>query len=296
MIRRSFFLLTILIGIGIVSLSGCATTQTINQANQFAENGVAFTDSIAPLVDKSFILAVTADSLVLAENRETFDKTERRNSLKNSNKHLEERLKILRDLKEHANLLRSYFLAIKAITQTDAASGITDATKGLVERMSKLEPKISEATIGDTPVSDFIEPGVKLAVASYQNAVLRRELSMRADTIDREIGLQEAALSALYEQMRADRELEIIVEVKNPIERAYTSDGKLPSNWSSQRIEAFKLSIDIDSYEKAVKAAKALRQSWQALAEKRLDSATLLDLAQLVQEMVSLAEKIRSGS
>ena len=72
MIRRSFFLLTILNVIGIVVLSGCATTQTVNKANQFAENGVAFADSIAPLVDESFVLAVTADSLILAENRKAF--------------------------------------------------------------------------------------------------------------------------------------------------------------------------------------------------------------------------------
>jgi hypothetical protein len=296
MIRKSFFLLTMIIAIGIVVLTGCATTQTVNKADQFAENGVAFADSIAPLANESFVLAVTADSLVIAQDREVLNSTERRNILKKSNQHLEERLKILRDLKRHAGLLRSYFIAIKAITQTDAASGITDSTKGLVEQMSKLEPKIAGATIGNAPVSEFIEPGVKLAVAAYQNAVLRRELSERADTIDREIGLQEAVLVALYDQMRADKELEVIVEVKNPIERAYTGEGALsPSTWSKQRVDAFKLIIEIDSYESAVKAAKALRLSWQAFAENRLDSATLLDLTQLVQEMVALAEKIRSA-
>jgi hypothetical protein len=215
--------------------------------------------------------------------------------LEQSDKHLETRLKILRDLKRHANLLRSYFIAIKAITQTDAASGITDATKSLVEKMSKLEPKIAEAAIGDTSVADFIEPSVKLAVAGYQNTVLRQELSARANAIDGEIGLQEAALRALYEQMRTDKELEILVEVKNPIFSAYTGAGKLPSNWSKQRVDAFKLIIEIDSYENAVKAAKALRQSWQAFAEDRLDSATLLDLTQLIQEMVALAEKIKAN-
>jgi hypothetical protein len=295
MVKRSSFLLIILTVIGIVVLTGCAGTQTINKADQFALNGVAFADSIAPLVDQSFVLAVTADSLVLKRAREDISDSEVRDTqLKRSDEHLETRLKILRDLKRHANLLRSYFIAFKAITQTDAASGITDVTKGLVERMSKLEPKIAEATIGDTPISNFIEPAVKLAVAGYQNTVLRQELSARADTIDREIGLQEAALTALYEQMRADKELEILVEVKNPIFRAYTGSGKLPSNWLKQRIDAFKLIIEIDSYEKAVKATKALRQSWQALAEDRLDSATLLDLTRLVQEMVELAGKIRA--
>lgn len=295
MVKKSFFLIAILTLIGIGVLTGCAGTQTINKADQFALNGVAFADSIAPLVDESFVLAVTADSLVLAQARGDIPDTELRGTqLKKSDKHLETRLKILRDLKRHANLLRSYFIAIKAITQTDAASGITDATKGLVEQMSKLEPKIAEATIGDTSVADFIEPSVKLAVAGYQNTVLRRELSARADTIDRELGLQDAALTALYEQMRADKELEILVEVQNPIFRAYTGAGKLPSNWSKQRVDAFKLIIEIDSYETAVKAAKALRQSWQALSEDRLDSATLLDLTQLVQEMVALAKKIKA--
>jgi len=295
MVKKSLFLITIFTVIGIAVLTGCAGTQTINKADQFALNGVAFADSIAPLVDESFVLAVTADSLVLTQARENIPDPEVRGTqLKQSDEQLETRLKILRDLKRHANLLRSYFLAIKAITQTDAASGITDATKGLVEQMSELEPKIAETTIGDTPVSDFIEPGVKLAVAGYQNAVLRQELSARADSIDREIGLQEAALTALYEQMRADKELEILVEVKNPIFRAYTGEGKLPSNWSKQRVDAFKLIIEIDSFENAVKAAKALRQSWQAFAEDRLDSASLLDLTRLVQEMVALAGKIKA--
>jgi hypothetical protein len=295
MVKKSFFLLTILTVIGIVVLTGCAGTQTINKADQLALNGVAFADSIAPLVDESFVLAVTADSLVLTQARENIPNLKVRGTrLKQSDKHLETRLKILRDIKRHANLLRSYFISIKAITQTDAASGITDATKGLVEQMSKLEPKIAKATIGDTPVSNFIEPTVKLAVAGYQNAVLRQELSVRADIIDREIGLQEAALIALYEQMRADKELQISVEVKNPIFREYTGTGKLPSNWTKKRVDAFELIIEIDSYEKAVKAAKALRQSWQAFAEDRLDSATLLDLTRLVQEMVELAGKIKA--
>jgi len=295
MVKKLLFLITILTVIGIAVLTGCAGTQTINKADQFALNGVAFADSIAPLVDESFVLAVTADSLVLTQVRENIPDPEVRGTqLKQSDEQLETRLKILRDLKRHANLLRSYFLAIKAITQTDAASVITDATKGLVEQMSELEPKIAETTIGDNPVSDFIEPGVKLAVAGYQNTVLRQELSARADSIDREIGLQDAALTALYEQMRADKELEILVEVKNPIFRAYTGEGKLPSNWSKQRVDAFKLIIEIDSFENAVKAAKALRQSWQAFAEDRLDSATLLDLTRLVQEMVALAGKIKA--
>jgi hypothetical protein len=281
--------------IGGCTLASCAGTQTINKADQFASNGVAFADSIAPLIDESFVLAVTADTLVLTQARESISDSEVRGTqLKQCDEHLEARLKILRDLKRHANLLRSYFISMKTITQTDAASGITDTTKGLVEKMSELEPKIAEATFGDIQVSDFIEPSVKLAVAGYQNTVLRRELSVRADIIDREIGLQEAALIALYEQMRADKELQISVEVKNPIFQAYTSTGKLPSNWAKQRVDAFKLIIEIDSYEKAVKAVKALRQSWQAFAEDRLDSATLSDLTKLIQEMVALAEKTKA--
>jgi len=279
----------------IAVLSGCAATQVVKESDQFAANGIAFSDSIAPLIDESFVLAVNADSMVLAQARENItDSGVRGAQLKQSDKHLETRLKILRDLKRHAYLLRSYFVAIRAITQTDAASGITEATKGLVDQMAKLKPGIAEAAIGEKSVSEFIEPGVKLAVAAYQNKALRQELSERADTIDREIALQEAALTAIYEQMRADKELEILVKVRNPIFSAYTGQGKLPNDWSRQRVDAFKLVISIDSYEDAVKAAKALRQSWQAFAEKRLDSASLLDLTRLTQELVALVKKIKA--
>lgn len=295
MAKRLLYLMTILMFIGTGVFTGCAGTQTINKADQFALNGIAFTDSVAPFVDESFVLAVTADSLVLTQARESILEPGLRGAqLKQSDIHLEKRLKILRDLKRHANLLRFYFISIKAITQTDAATGITDTAKGLVNQMTELDPKIAKAAIGDIPVSDFIEPAVNLAVAGYQNKVLRQELSVRADIIDREIGLQEAALTALYEQMRADKELQISYEVKNPIFRAYTATKKLPGNWTQQRVDAFKLIIEIDSYEKAVKAVQALRQSWQAFAENRLDSATLSDLTRLIQEMVALAGKIRA--
>ncbi len=292
--KKTVFLQAVAALAGAVVLIGCATSLTVTKANQFAESGVAFADSIAPLVDESFVLAVTADSLQLAQIREGLDHEGRSRELSDSDKHLEERLRILRDLKRHANLLRSYFLAIKAITQTDAASGITESTKGLVERMAELEPRIAKATIGDTPVSEFIEPGVKLVVAGYQNAVLRSELTESADMIDRELGLQEAALTALYDQMRADKELEIMVTVRNPIFRAYTGDIALPNNWSQQRIDAFKLVIEIESYQKAVNAAATLRQSWRAFTENRLDPETLILLLQDVQEMVALAQKIKS--
>jgi len=61
--------------------AGCAG-QRIENAGRLADAGVAFADSVPAVIDESFVLAVTADSLTIAKARENLPQADRLETLK----------------------------------------------------------------------------------------------------------------------------------------------------------------------------------------------------------------------
>jgi hypothetical protein len=275
--------------------AGCAE-QRIDNAGRLADAGVAFADSVPAVIDESFVLAVTADSLTIAKARENLAQADRLETLKTSDDALTARLAILLDLKHHAQLLRSYFIALGALAKSDAATGITGSTQNIVAKLSDLGLKIGDETIGPAKISDLIEPAVKFAVAAYQNIALRRELEERGPAIERELALQQAVLAALTDQMMADKALQIRVENRNPLVLQYAGAGALPSDWNARRIAAFRQTINLQSLDVAGKAADNLHQSWIAFAEDRLDEASFQRLLKDIDDLLAEAEKLRANS
>jgi hypothetical protein len=279
----------------VVGVAGCGTTQTVQEADSLAAAGIAFADAVPAVLDESFVLSVTAASLVLAQGRADVPAAVRSQQLQSQDALLTERLSILRDLKRHALLLRSYFVALRGISQTDAASGISAETENLVARLADLRPEIAAAQIGGTPVNDLIQPAVDLAVGAYQNAILTRELEARGEAIEREIEVQRAVLAAIRDQMIADRELQIQVEERNPLFFQYFDEGPLPDDWADRRIAALRRVVEVQSYDAAEQAATSLHQSWIAFVENRLDPATLALLLRDVDDMLTLVETLQAS-
>jgi hypothetical protein len=279
----------------VVGVAGCGTTQTVQEADSLAAAGIAFADAVPAVLDESFVLSVTAASLVLAQGRADVPAAVRSQQLQSQDALLTERLSILRDLKRHALLLRSYFVALRGISQTDAASGISAETENLVARLADLRPEIAAAQIGGTPVNDLIQPAVDLAVGAYQNAILTRELEARGEAIEREIEVQRAVLAAIRDQMIADRELQIQVEERNPLFFQYVDEGPLPDDWADRRIAALRRVVEVQSYDAAEQAATSLHQSWIAFVENRLDPATLALLLRDVDDMLTLVETLQAS-
>jgi hypothetical protein len=290
LVRNSLFL--ILIGL---PLAACGSAGTIERADIFATAGIAYTDAVPTVINQSFEIAVTANSLQLEMNRESLSVESRLDELERFDRQFEQRLSILRDLKRHAGILRTYFAALRSLAQSDAATGITDVTTGLVEKLEKLRPEIAGVQIGGFEVSEFIAPAVSFAVGAYKNAAIRRELEAHGEIIERELALQEAALRALTEQMITDKDLEIQITERNPIIEDFAGSGSLPANWTERRIAAYRRTIEIDSLKAAQKAAANLHQAWVALSENRLDEGGILLLLQDVEELVDLARSLKAS-
>jgi len=279
----------------LLAVAGCASSQRIENAGRLADAGIAFADSVPPLLDESFALAVGANSLVLADTRPELTEEQRSANLQTHDGLLIQRLDILRDLKRHALLLRSYFIALGALVQSDAATGISSAAETVVKRLSAVGLDLSQKNIGGVEIAEVIQPAVEFGVAAYQNVALRRELEERGHVIERELELERAALALIADQMMSDRDAQIEHDVRAPLFMEYVAGASLPGNWNERRIAAFRQTIDLQTLNAAVDAADNLHRSWIAFAENRLDEGSLLRLLKDVEAFVALADQLKSN-
>ncbi len=278
----------LVVTLGMIS-TACATAR-VGQFDAFARAGIQFTDAVAPVVDDAFEAVVATDTLLLLRAREDLaDSMERLERLQSSDEVLRARLLVLNDLKRHAALLKSYFVAIRALAQTDEASGITTATQDLVSNMAELNGKI---TAGTPRVKEILGRGVSLAISSFQSAALNRELQANAGTIERELDLQRAALAALRDQMSADMEIQFSAQYSELVELPYARNGVLPSDWSQRRMESFRRQELLTSVDAAADAARSLRVAYLALVEDRLDAAGIQSLFHDIQRVITLVEDV----
>ena len=281
--------------LAVLATAGCAVGDRTENAGKLADAGVAFADSVPAVIDESFALAVTADSLVLADARSELTEEERSQKLQQQDALLVQRLDVLRDLKQHARLLRSYFIALGALVKSDATSGISDATKNVVDRLSGVGLDLKKKQIAGVAIADVIQPAVEFGVGVYQNVALHHELEQRGHAIERELELERAALAAIGDQMVADKDAQIEHDVRAQLFTEYVSGASLASGWNDRRIAAFRQTIELKSLDAAAAAAENLHQSWIAFVENRLDEAAVLQLLKDVDEMLSLADKLKAS-
>jgi hypothetical protein len=275
-------------------LSGCATTARISQFDQFAEAGKAYADAVTILTEEAGNAAIDTDSLVLIKARDRLSsENERKSVVLEHNELLKERLQLLRDISRHALLLKSYFVALSSLAQSDAPSGIGTAAEGVVNSLGQVSEQIKTAKIGGGTVSEFVGTGTTIAIAQFQRSALETELKNRAVTIARELDLQQAVLQAIATEMQTDLEA-IFVQEANEIVVSYKSDLPLPGGWSARRKGILSATVSLASAEAAADAAKNLKLSFVALVENRLQLLNVDALMKDIDEILTLIEKINA--
>jgi hypothetical protein len=274
-------------------LSGCASVK-INQFSRFAELGSVYSEAVTGLTKEAGNVAIDADSAALMKARENLTPKERGDTIIEHNKLLRERIGLLRDLRRHTQLLRSYFLALAALARSDEPSGIGAASEDVVKSLGKMSDRIRQAKVGNLPVSEFTGAIAKITVAQFKSAALEKELRDRAPIIERELDLQQAALEAMAEQMRTDLEVlqtrEEALEVVDPFRAATTS---LPSDWTKRRKELLNAHVSLNSVDAGAALARNLKLSFLALVENRLDLSDMEILFGDINEILTLIEDIQ---
>jgi hypothetical protein len=278
--------------LAVALLAACGTAPP-SQFAEFAKLGTALTDTTPPLLNAAFGEAVAADSIVLAQSRETLaDADTRLGMLETSNELLRQRLVIYGELTRHSQLLRSYFVTLGLLADASGDSGLGDGAKGIVDQLGAIHPKLKDASVGGIAVADFVKAAAPAAIGAFRSIALKRELEARADAISAELDLQQAVLTAIAEQMRADIKLRLQKENREQVEAPFMEPGPLPGDWKDRRLKSLQTPITLAAVDAAARAAENLRLSFIALCEGGGAGTSLAQLLQDVSDAVALVEAL----
>ena len=279
-----------------LAAAGCASSTDTARLDEVAKAGIAYADKVPRLLDRAFELAAAVDSGALVEARPGLSAEQRRGALREFNAAMAERLEEYVAAKSHNDLLRSYFLAMQALVEPDGRKGIGNAAKRLTAELGKLSPRLKKARMGDVSVGGIVEPATEIAVASFRSTALRRELEARGATIERELAVQQALVSALARQIRADREVLSARFRDDEVEEPYVSAARLPKTWPARRLRSLRGAGDVEAARAAEQAIRSLRQAYVAALEGRLDSTRAAELATTVGGFVELVSRLGAAA
>ncbi len=275
---------------------GCGLSADTARLDDVAKAGIAYTDRMPPLLDRAFEVTAGVDSAALVKARSGLSEDQRRRMLDDFDAAMAVRLAEFAAAKRHNALLRSYFVALRTLLEPDGPKGIGNAAKRLTSELGKLSPRLKKARMGDVSVSGLIEPAASVAVASFRSGVLRRELEARGQTIERELALQEALVTALARQIHADREVLSARFRNGEVLDPYVSAARLPKTWPARRLRSLRDTADVEAARAAEQAIRSLRNAYVEALEGRLDAARAIELAATVEGFVELVSRLAAGA
>lgn len=275
-------------------LGGCGSR--VSQFKDFGEAGVKYADTMNKLLDASGGVSIDASSAFLINQRSIPGDAGELNKLKESDEQMKERVQILNAIAEHNRLLSTYFEVLAGLAGSNAGTEIGTGTTGIVNELSKLNPRISKATLrkGAAPIGSLVGPVTELVVASFQQAALERELKRNAKTIERELELQVAAMQAVATIWKSDQET-IIEGNKKINQEQFLKDNALPGNWAANRKAILTASTSTKLADSAREAAKKLKEAFVKLAENKVDVVDIPVLVNDLKKVLELIELVKKG-
>ena len=272
-------------------LAGC-DSERLTQFGSFASAGSQYVQAFHKVIEQAGSAMIASDSATLLVARKQAG-TGDKQAVIQDDKLLEEYLANLQKLDHHATLLGSYFEAITNLTNGKSADSTASAATGLLDSINSLNPSIEKLTFAGKSVKDFVQSGTKLVVAHFEVKALNDQLQKSAPAIDQALALQEAAISALAEQMKASLNATLEVQESTTVIDPYVSGP--PPSWNSDREAFLRTKVSIDDVDHAKSAVSLLRTSFRQLVENRSTSIDLTTLLNEISKMAGYARAIESS-
>ncbi len=277
-------------------LSGCANR--VSQFKEFGEAGVKYVETMNELLDASGGVSIDATSASLISLRSNLiNDIKTPEKIKAIDDILVDRLRILNAIAEHNQLLKLYFKALASLAGSNVGTEIATSTKGIVGKLSELNPRISKATLGNAPIGSLVGPATELVVGSFQQAALEKELKNNATSIKRELELQVAAMKAVAAIWKDDQG-KIIARNKEINQKQFLNkDNALPEDWAANRKATLTASTSVELADSVTKAPEKLKEAFETLVSKG-DKANIEDIPLIVNDLnkvLELIELVKKG-
>ena len=170
----------------------CCACGSTAHARKVASAGAAYGRATEVLLQVTQETAVDADSARLLSEAQGLARDERR-ALLEKHAPVSQTLADLERLRRHARLLVRYFEALGRLADNDSDTEAADATASAATALNRLGQELTGSTLLTAPERDLLSQTARLSVEAARRHAIGREISARADSIDREIRIQRAA-------------------------------------------------------------------------------------------------------
>ncbi len=270
--------------IAVLTFSVGCDSQRLNQFASFAAAGSQYVQASHKVIEQAGSAMISADSAVLLTARSQAGTGNQEDVIKDD-RMLETYLENLRKIDAHATVLGSYFDAITQLTNGKAAAGVSSSATGLLDAINTFNPQIEKLSFGGKTVKDFVSTGSSLIVAHFEVKALNDHLKKSAPIIDHALALQEAAMAAIAEQMKASLQASLEVKESTDVVEPYVKGP--PANWNSTRESFLRTKVTIDDVDHAKAAITKLRGTFRELVQ---NPHATIDLTALINEISKLAD------
>lgn len=281
--------------IALLSTLLVACGQSISDYRRFAAAGSAYAEALDTLLVQSANVSIDASSEnLLAAHGHQSDRNETRYA---KNTLSEKRwVELLARMRQHVDLLRSYFLSLERLAYTDAPQQAQLATERIFRDVARLGVEIGASPeIRINPEAAAIP---KLYLSSRIKGALRQALALRKDAIYRELWLQDKVLDILLIQMKRDLQTIHNLQEERVLLPIYVLPTPVqdPDTWIAKRRAARTATLTVQALERAHETSGDLREAFQLLLADRFTPVRASNLLEDIHGLVKVGKELQHTS
>src|SRR5262245_6087603 len=251
----------------LVLSAACAST--VPHARKLASAGAAYGRAADALLGVAEETSVDADSARLLSEGQGVSREDRR-ALLEKHAGASNLVGELERLRKHSRLLTRYFETLGSLAEDTVDAEAGEQIAGVAGALNRAGQALSGSKLLSPEETDLLSKTARLTVRAVRNRAFDRELTARADAIDRELRLQQAMLTALRRKLQADLASIATLGRERDVSRPYVDAAISDSRaWIALRRGYLLAPRGLEALSDASDAASRLRAAWAAFVEGR---------------------------
>src|SRR5215471_4502932 len=279
-----------------LSAACASTTATIPHAKRLASAGVAYGKAADALIGATEETSVDADSARLLSEAQGLSREDRR-ALLEKHAGTADLVAELERLRKHARLLTRYFEALGNLADDSVDTEAGTRIDSVADALNSAGQALSGSKLLSPAETDALSKGGRLVVRAVRSQALTRELTRRADAIDRELRLQKAMLDALRRKVQTDlasiNTLGSERDITRPFLDSIIADERA---WIALRRSYLLSPRKVEALSEASDAASKLRSAWAAFVEGKFDEPARAALLADLDSILAFAESVKAAT
>jgi DNA-binding transcriptional MerR regulator len=293
--KKNTIIRTSIITIISASLISCGASQ--KEYQNFATAGKEYASALDLLLVSSGNYFVDANSEILLREDSQEPGKDGKNYRRVTEKD-EEWLKLIGQMRQHASLLKRYFLALESLATSNAPEQAKQTTERIFSQLNSVSNSIQGSRLVSPELGSALSPIPQIILSQKIRGALRDELEQRKEAIYRELALESLVLKLLTIQMKNN--LKIIQDNKEnrAILEPYVAPKPIenPNAWVLERRDIRTMTLSIEALNNYTQASEEFKEAFKLILSDKFTMARANALLSDIESLLKVAEDLKKAT